>query len=212
MKKGYLQPQRHRGAEKDTSDFNMFNSLSPCLCGSLRPFALKSIVFLFLCFLPFSASAETYKWTDDEGVIHVTDDPTKIPDKYWIERKVRKEEVKPAPETKPAQPVQPPPGPEAEKRELYGDYPLDWWVYKFRDIKKNISDSEEKIAREKNFIDVFEGGRSYGKVFTTEEIFQYESYKAELPVLEEKVKNIKDELEELQRKATIYGVPRNIRE
>ena len=177
-----------------------------------KVFEVILIIAFVLILLPFSASAEIYKWTDDEGVIHVTDDPTKVPDKYWEQEKVKKEEVKSAPETKPAQPVQPPPGPETEKRELYGDYPLDWWVYKFRELKKNIADNEERFERGKSFIDVFEGGRRFGKIFTTEEISQYESYKAELPALEEKLKNLKDELEELQRKATIYGVPRNIRE
>ena len=99
-----------------------------------------------------------------------------------------------------------------EKRELYGDYPIDWWIYKFREIRKNIADNETTLEREKNFVTVFEGGRGYGKIFTAEEISQYDRYKADIPVIEEKLQKLKDELEELQRKATIYGVPRNIRE
>lgn len=172
----------------------------------------------FLCTLcafavfPFLVNAEIYKWTDDEGVIHVTDDPTKVPDKYWEQEKVKKEEVKSAPETKPAQPVQPPPGPETEKRELYGDYPLDWWVYRFKALRKDIEDNEKKLEERTNFVTTFEGGRRYGQIFTKDQVSLYESYKSDIPVIEEKLKSLKDELEELQRKANIYGVPRNIRE
>lgn len=212
MKKDYPQPQRHRGTEKDTSNFNMFNSVSPCLCGNLKPSALKSIVFLFLCFLPFSAFAEIYKWTDDKGVVHVTDDPTKIPDKYWIERKVRKEEAKPAPlEIQPKQPAQPTPAKE-EKPELYGDYPLDWWIYKFKGLRKDIEDNEKKLEERTNFVTTFEGGRRYGQIFTKDQVSLYERYKADIPVIEEKLRKLKEEIEELQRKATIYGIPREIRE
>lgn len=172
-----------------------------------------TLIFAVIFFAPqLSVSADIYKWTDDEGVVHVTDDPTNIPDKYWEQEKVKKEEVKPAPETKPAQPVKPSPAPKTEKIELYGDYPLDWWTYKFRELRKNIADNEQRIETEKSFISVFEGGRRYGKIFTDEEISQYESYQAEVPVLEEKVQKLKDELEELQRKATLYGVPRSVRE
>ncbi|MDO8446760.1 MAG: DUF4124 domain-containing protein [Deltaproteobacteria bacterium] len=170
------------------------------------------IIAFVLILDPFSASAETYKWTDDEGVIHVTDDPTKVPDKYWEQEKVKKEEVKTAPETKPAQPVQQPPGPETEKRELYGDYPLDWWVYKFKALRKDIADTEEDLGKKQDFIAFYVRGRIYGILLTKDEASRFEQYRTEIPVIEEKLKKLKDELEELQRKATIYGVPRNIRE
>lgn len=172
------------------------------------------IIAFVLILSPFSASAEIYKWTDDEGVVHATDDPSNVPAKYWEKEKVKKEEVAPAtsPEIQPVQPGQPGPAMETEKKELYGDYPLDWWTEKFKGLRKDIADNQEKIEREKSFVSVFEGGLRYGKVFAKEEVSNYENYKKEIPVLEEKIKNLKDELEELQRKANIYGVPRNIRE
>lgn len=166
-------------------------------------------IFILIAF-PFPSSAEIYKWTDDEGVIHVTDDPTKIPDKYWIERKVRKEEVKPTPPE--IQPAKPTPAPEEKKIELYGDYPLDWWIYKFKGVRKDIEDNEKKLEERTNFVTTFEGGRRYGQIFTKDQVSLYERYKADIPVIEEKLRKLKEELEELQRKATTYGVPREIRE
>lgn len=173
----------------------------------------------FLCALcavavfPFLANAEIYRWTDDKGVIHVTDDPSNVPANYWQSGRVKKEEVKPVPaESQPVQPALTLEQPVEEKAEMYGDQPLDWWKSKFEDLRKDISDNEEMLTREKNFVTVYEGSRGYGKIYSKEEISQYENYKKDISSLEEKLKNIKSELVELQRKATIYGVPRNIRE
>lgn len=179
---------------------------------------MTKIVLLLVAMILFPtlhAEAEFYRWTDDEGVHHVTDDPSSVPDKYWEKGQVKKEEVKPAPAAdKAVQPVLPgTPGETAEGREeLYGDHPLNWWKSQFEELKSNISESEATLAREKNFIAVYEGGRGYGKIFSTEEVSQYESYKKDVGSIEEKLKNQRSELDELQRKATIYGVPRKIRE
>lgn len=40
-----------------------------------------SLIFL-LMFLSASGNAQIYKWSDDKGVVHFTDDVTKIPDQY----------------------------------------------------------------------------------------------------------------------------------
>ena len=176
------------------------------------------VVVLFFLIIPFAANAvEIYRWTDDDGVVHVTDDRSQIPDKYWEEERVKKEEIEPS--TNETQPVKPPAiskptetPKEGDIREMFGDYPLEWWIYKFRDIRKNIAESQERVDREKNFVTVFEGGRRYGKIYTKEETAQYESYKADIPVTEENLKNLNNELEELQRKARIYGVPKKVTE
>lgn len=38
--------------------------------------------FLVFIFLSFPADAKMYKWTDDQGKVHFTDNPSKIPKKY----------------------------------------------------------------------------------------------------------------------------------
>lgn len=42
-------------------------------------------MFLFFVFLSaplVAVSAEIYRWTDEKGTVHFTDDPTKIPERY----------------------------------------------------------------------------------------------------------------------------------
>lgn len=179
---------------------------------------LYNITLLFLLFVPFSHSGEIYRWKDDKGVIHVTDDRSNIPAKYWEEERVKKEKLQDSSDTnvpmsKPAEtPRTETPKEESGSKELFGDYPLEWWVSSFNEIKKNIADTEDKLDRERGFVSVFEGGRSYGKFFSKAEIAQYESYSADIPLSEERLRNLRSELAELQRKAAIYGVPRRVRE
>ena len=173
------------------------------------------VVFFFLINPFLSTAAEIYRWIDDDGVVHITDDRSNIPDKYWEEERVKKEEITPS--QKGTQPVAPEPAQtykEGGTREIFGDYPLEWWFDTFGEIRQNIADSQESLDREKNFVTVFdEGGRRYPrKIYTKEEIAQYERSKADIPVMEENLKNLNKELEELQRKARIYGVPKKVTE
>src|SRR3990172_7391500 len=170
------------------------------------------VVVLFFLINPFLSNAsEIYRWIDDDGVVHITDDRSNIPDKYWEEERVKKEEITPS--QKDTQPVAPEPAQtykEGDTREIFGDYPLEWWIDTFREMRQNIADIKGSVAREKNFVTVFEGGRGYGKVYSKEEIAQYERSKADIPVMEENLKNLNNELEELQTKARIYGVPKKV--
>src|SRR3990172_4185034 len=129
------------------------------------------VVVLFFLINPFLSNAsEIYRWIDDDGVVHITDYRSNIPDKYWEEERVKKEEITPS--RKDTQPVVPEPA----------------QTYK-------------------------EGGTRYPrKIYTKEEIAQYERSKADIPVMEENLKNLNKELEELQRKARIYGVPKKVTE
>lgn len=173
---------------------------------------MKKTIFLLLFILtlhPMSVDAQLYQWTDDAGVVHITNDPGNVPEKYWKQKRVKKKPEPPAIE--PVQAVEPI-APKEEKKELYGDYPIDWWTDRFKELRRDIGDNEGRLEQAKNFINVYERGSRYGKIYTKEEISQYEGYKADVPNLQEKVSKLKEELGELQRKATVYGVPRNIRE
>ncbi len=171
------------------------------------------VVFFFLINPFLSNAAEIYRWIDDDGVVHMTDDRSNIPDKYWEEERVKKEEIKPS--RNDTQPLAPEPAQiykEGDTGEIFGDYPLEWWIDTFREMRQNIADIKASLDREKNFVTIFEGGRGYGKVYSKEEIAQYERSKADIPAMEEDLKNLKRELEELQRKARIYGVPKKVTE
>lgn len=159
------------------------------------------------------AHADLYQWKDKEGVIHITDDLEKVPEKYRDKMKVRKspkgKAQAPATTAPPAaEPAQPP----QQKAELYGDYPLEWWMQNFSRIKRDVKSLEDSVADKKQFMSLFESGRRLGQTYSSSDVETYNRYKSELPEDEQRLLQLKDELDELRRKATIAGVPKEIRE
>jgi hypothetical protein len=49
---------------------------------SMRKIALIASLTIFFLIIPFFIRAEVYKWTDDKGDIHFTDEYSTIPEKY----------------------------------------------------------------------------------------------------------------------------------
>ena len=47
--------------------------VSPCFC---------IIIIIIILSFPLHSIGQIYKWADEEGIIHFTDDPSKIPEKY----------------------------------------------------------------------------------------------------------------------------------
>lgn len=176
----------------------------------------KMFLFTMCClFIAATSSADIYEWVDEKGNIHVVDDILSVPLEYREKVKAYKQkthmpESKPSVEKKVEQPAVP-----ADKEELFGDYPLEWWKREFEKRKKEISDAENIISDQKKYIGIFERGRQWGQtpaVYTNEEVDTYNEYKKQLPANEQRLEELKKELEEFKRKATIYGVPRAIRE
>ena len=52
----------------------------------------KIVVVLCLLAAPSLVSAERYKWVDEKGTIHFTDDPATISPKYWDKTESRRTE------------------------------------------------------------------------------------------------------------------------
>ncbi len=65
-----------------------------------KGFMVVLYVILALLMIPFSVRAEIYKWADEKGGIHFSDDYSTIPEKYGqqIERRSLPEDSKPMPE------------------------------------------------------------------------------------------------------------------
>ena len=40
------------------------------------------ILFILFFQIPYSFSGEVYRWTDERGTVHLTDDDSKIPERY----------------------------------------------------------------------------------------------------------------------------------
>jgi len=66
------------------------------------------LLFLFLFVPVYAAMGEVYKYLDDQGQVHFTDDPTTIPEKYWERVQTRKISQKaPAERTPASEPERP---------------------------------------------------------------------------------------------------------
>lgn len=179
-----------------------------------------AVHFIFQCLLITFLSglspvlAEIYHWTDEDGVLHLTDDLGKVPEEQ--RGKVNVFETKPdregPPEEGPPEEgpvVEPPPAVEVE--ELYDGMLLSWWEKQFQEIRKSIAGVEGAYTKKKQFVEVFEAGRRFGQVYEERDIETYERYKKEIPEDEEMLEGLAEELEELQRKARSAGVPKKVR-
>lgn len=171
------------------------------------------IIPIFLLFLASTAIAELYQWQDEKGDIHVVDDILLVPSQYKDKAKALK--ARPSKQTPSQQQnIQPPVSPQtsSEQEELYGDYPLSWWKSEFSSKKNAISELENTIREQKNFIADYERGRRLYRLYSKEDTDKYETYKKELPDNENQLNKLKTDLDEFRRKAQIYGVPKAIRE
>ena len=173
--------------------------------GVLLPAVL--LAFSLALLLPAPSAADLYRWTDSDGVIHITDDLGRVPER-------RRHGV----ETFKSTPVEEAPTPpprivrkERKGAELYGDHPVEWWLNTFRKKRSEIQSLEAGIESKKQFISVFDGGRRFGQIYGKEEIKRYERYKVEVAEDFTRLEELKGALTELERKARIYGVPKEVR-
>lgn len=152
---------------------------------------------------------EMFKWVDEEGILHFTDDPTSIPEKYIDSKLLKREEM-----TTSSSPKKPGQNNEHTKNsgedQLYGEQPIYWWKGAFERLKGETRYIEAELRRTRNSIASYDQSKS--KIKSKEEISNYEGLKTEIITLEERLGKVREELEELQRKATYHGVPRKIRE
>ena len=134
----------------------------------------------------------------------------KVPQEYRAKVRIIKEEPKegaPGLEMTTPKPLGAEPG-----NLLYGDNTLEWWRQSFIKKKNDINEMQSAISVKTQFMEVYEGGRRFGQVYAPEHVAQYNLYREELPEDLRKLTELRSEYEELQRRATIAGVPREIRE
>ena len=100
------------------------------------------IIILFILFISEISFAEVYKWVDENGVVHFTDDILQIPEKYRpkTEKMVLpegKEETKSEGESTPK-----------KKEEAYRDRlgrGEDYWKGRVEEWKKKLKDHQERL-------------------------------------------------------------------
>ena len=118
------------------------------------------------CLLAVSLSyAQVYKWVDDSGTVHFTDDPAKVPEKYWgrVEEKetIKEEGREPPDEGKWSERrVQREPMDRFGRRESWWrDRASKWWVQ-----LENATSQHQRISKEiEEARKVLEKARNDGK-------------------------------------------------
>jgi len=167
-----------------------------------------------LCLISVAWGQEIYRWVDDKGTLHVTDDPSLIPEKYW--QKIQKEKVpqEPAvppagvPQAGPAQ-EQPATGSEstAARKDVLGRGE-DWWQAQVKAWKQKLTDAQ------KNY-DVANAAVKAKEKELQESIFKPDSYKrkleAERKVLAEKTGEWGKQVEEAKAMLE-QGLPKQAEE
>lgn len=167
------------------------------------------------------ALADIYYWTDEDGVLNVTDDPDKVPFERRDSMKVLETtpyKVKPA---TPADRVDRTTAPDRERpgvkpgkareEELFGDHPVQWWDRRFTTLSERIGETQSMIDRKKEYVSVFERGRGLGQIYEQTEIDTYNRFKSELDEDQSSLDELERQIEDLRREATYHGVPKKVR-
>ncbi len=167
---------------------------------------LLAALFLFAS----TASANLYLWKDRDGVSHITDSMSNVPQEYRA--KVKSYESRPAPaapeQAEPEAPAAPEQGPGAEP--TYNGHTEEWWRQHFRVRREQLDQLSAGIENKARFIQVFEAGRRFGQIFDANNVATYESYKKTLPKDREDFQKYTDELEKFKNDASKAGVPKKI--
>ena len=165
-----------------------------------KPMVLVCFV-VFLLVTP-SFSQQTYRWVDDKGTVHFTDDPSKVPDRYREQARSIKAPQPPPPRTDP--PVKPEES-SARVKKYLEDY--DRKVEEMRELEKRAAPLEEELiyseARLKEIDELERQDFNYYSSFRQSGgrfVAVGSPYYDEKVRLERRVQEIKPELESLHEK------------
>ena len=169
-----------------------------------------------LLLVPSVVSAqEIYRWKDDKGVVHFTDDPTRIPEKYRDQTKVEKIPTESPPAAPQAQPQTVPTGPPSEKstersagrKDVLGRGEEWWkgqakmWKEKLQNAQNNYATANAAVEAKQKEID--------------DAAFRPDSYKrkleAEKKVLQDKASELAKQVDEANNMLST-GLPRQAEE
>ncbi|MCX8119092.1 MAG: DUF4124 domain-containing protein [Desulfobacterota bacterium] len=95
------------------------------------------------------AAQDLYRWVDEKGVVHFTDDLTRVPERFRtsLEKKGPLEKPAPSPKLSPdPQPEKQPLPPAPEKRDLFGRDEA-WWRAKVREWEDKLQKARENVER-----------------------------------------------------------------
>ena len=160
-----------------------------------------TIALLILAGLAFSQ--EVYRWVDEKGIVHFTDDLTLVPEKYrgQVQQETPSKEPPPSRPTS-SRPVEPPAtldpgrmtprGPEAGQKDALGRGE-DWWRAKAREWNGKLTTAQRNYE---NAYNEWKSKEQELEASTFKPHSVRRKLKAEIDALEEKVKDCEKQVNE----------------
>jgi hypothetical protein len=169
---------------------------------------MKLLLVVFISVFACTAAwATVYEWIDSQGVVHMTDDPDKVPDRY--RSKVKSREIDTGGVTPPAadsgnQPAAgPAPAAKADARD--GGHDEEWWRAGFAQARREIKSLQDQIdTKKKSLEDLHRKRVLYQK---PGDRIEYFSLSDDIARDEERLKSLQDQLGRLNDKADGAAVP-----
>ncbi|KAF0220080.1 MAG: hypothetical protein FD174_1525 [Geobacteraceae bacterium] len=170
---------------------------------------VRHLIAVFMVVFVFAATArgETYEWLDDQGVVHFTDAPAKIPDKYRKRVKVREsvkgEEIRvpPAQEKQPSEPA----GSAPMEQQLYGGHDMSWWRMSYESLRDEIKSIQDGLLEKRDRLAALRHRRIvYQK---GSDRAPYNELKAEIERDEARMTELQEKIATLDAEASRAGVP-----
>jgi len=173
---------------------------------------LGALIVAFVILFASGASADLYRWEDEDGTVYITDSMERVPQEYRA--KARVYESTPVEPDAPERPAMdsgaaPISGPDEP---VNGGRDDESWREAFSVKREQIASLSASIENKERFVETFEGGRRFGQIFDDAKVEDYKRYKEELPKDRERLEKLKGELEKLKKDAAAEDVPRDIRE
>jgi len=150
-------------------------------------------ILVFLIFVSLVYAQTVYKWTDEEGVIHFSDNLDGVPPAYRNRVKVEKWEDIRKPEAASPTPGTPLQDREEERTDIYGQDEA-YWKGRVREWKEQLQEATENYERVREEYIKQAGGleASFGKMSLT----QYQMLSSKLKVLNEEMAKYQAQMDE----------------
>ncbi|NWG03219.1 MAG: DUF4124 domain-containing protein [Syntrophaceae bacterium] len=175
------------------------------------------IIAALLLFASAAFGQEIYRWVDEKGTLHFTDDLEQIPEKYREKVQKEKSPQEPTPAPPVSLPTPPPkggkpgkeskPAPPPQEKDIFGRGEEWWgakareWNEKFKTAQKNYEKTNQEWKSKEKELEI--------------STFKPDSFKrklkAEIKVLEEKVKDWEKQMQE-SKNMLEHVLPKQARE
>ena len=164
-----------------------------------------ALCILMLSLLTLScAYASFYQWTDEAGVVHMTDDPDKVPKQYRDKaRRLQLPDSPPAPAAAPA--PQAAPRAAAKQRLAPGGHDENWWRVRFGGLRGELKALEDaRKQKEQQLVEL----RRKKTIFQRARDRQAVNAKqAEIAADEARIGEVMNKITALELAASRAGVP-----